>query len=203
MVGNPQVKDMTGKTCGFLTVIRRNGTYPGTKQAAWLCRCKCGKMTTVRGNTLRSGATTSCGCKTHGVIKHGKTGTKVYYTWVQMLQRCNNPKNTGYAKYGGRGITVCERWRTFENFLEDMGEPSPDLSIDRIDNNGNYEPGNCRWATSKQQANNQRPRGPFVELPQGTFTLKQVAAMAGMTAQSIVHRIRQGLTGADLLQPKA
>lgn len=88
----------------------------------------------------------------------GRAGTSTYYIWAAMIQRCTNPKNRDYKNYGARGITVCDRWRDFTNFLADMGEKPDGLSIDRIDNDGNYEPGNCRWATPAQQASNKRPR---------------------------------------------
>lgn len=90
---------------------------------------------------------------------HGYVGTPTYHTWSGMRARCTNPKNKEYARYGGRGITVCEQWDHFVNFLADMGEKPPGTSIDRIDNAGNYEPGNCRWATAHEQRMNQRPRG--------------------------------------------
>jgi hypothetical protein len=88
----------------------------------------------------------------------GRQGTSTYYIWGAMIQRCTNPRNRDYPSYGARGITVCDRWHKFENFLADMGERPDGLSLDRIDNDGNYEPGNCHWATPVQQANNRRPR---------------------------------------------
>ena len=131
----------------------------------WLCICDCGKQTTVRGTVLRRNDTKSCGCSMHETkIKHGHhrrhngrhTPSPTYISWAGMLTRCRNSKQRCYTNYGGRGITVCKRWLTFKNFLADMGERPAGLTLDRINNDGNYEPKNCRWATLKEQRNNQR-----------------------------------------------
>lgn len=168
-----------GKVFGRLTVVIRAGTYrspKGRTTPLWLCSCSCGESTTLQTSAIRSGGTRSCGClsrevhseslrrtaqeqATHGHARGNKT-TAIYKCWRSMIDRCENPNLRAFKWYGARGIKVCERWRnSFTTFLADMGErPAPHLSLDRIDNNGNYEPGNCRWATWKQQMNNKRQR---------------------------------------------
>ena len=150
--------DMAGKQFGKWTVLRRGGTS-ATRKALWLCRCECGKESLVDGDSLRRGGSKSCGCLVDvAKLKHGKSRTTEHVIWGNMIQRCTNPKTINYKDYGGRGIIVCQRWRdSFENFLSDMGKrPSFDYTLDRIDNNGNYEPGNCKWSTQSEQNKNQR-----------------------------------------------
>jgi hypothetical protein len=148
--------DLTGQRFGRLTVVCRVKNHRNGR-ARWLCRCDCGGERSPQGNHLKHGKISSCGCyRAELSFVHGMTNTPTYQTWGNMIARCTNPKNTGYYLYGGRGISICERWFDFNNFFADMGKRPPRKSLDRIDNDGNYEPSNCRWATRKEQRRNQR-----------------------------------------------
>lgn len=162
--------NLIGQRFGALMVVERYAENTRLGKSKWLCRCGCGtEIVAVSGN-LTHGNTKSCGCMkaawcggvktSHGMSRHrgGAPSAPEYNSWCGMIARCENPNAPKYADYGGRGITVCDRRRdSFETFFEDMGpRPTPGHSIDRIDVDGNYEPGNCRWATAKVQANNQR-----------------------------------------------
>jgi hypothetical protein len=120
--------------------------------------------------------------------KHNMSKTKVYHTWVLMMNRCHNKKDSSYFKYGARGISVCEKWKTFENFLEDMGLPLAHESIDRIDNNGNYSPENCRWATRKEQCRNRRSNRIYT-LNGKSKTLKEWSEIYKINYQTLHNRV--------------
>lgn len=184
---------------GRLKVMCRNGSNDKGR-AMWKCQCKCGKIVVILGSSLRTGNTTSCGCLrtdflTTGVAnrRHGLSRTPTYEAWKAMFQRCYNPKHKSYGDYGGRGITVCERWReSFDNFLADMGErPKGKHSIDRFPNqNGNYEPGNCRWATWKEQHRNRR-NNMLVTSNGVTKTAPEWSEETGVTAPTIKWRAKR------------
>lgn len=153
--------DLLNQKFGRLTVIRKAGKTNQNAQL-WECVCECGQHTFTTTARLRKGKTRSCGCLhletlRTATYKHGGGGTRLYYSWYAMVDRCNNPKNKRFHRYGGRGISVCEEWeKDFSVFREWAMKNgySDDLSIDRIDNDGNYEPSNCKWSTAKEQANN-------------------------------------------------
>lgn len=152
------MNDVRGQRFGLLTVVGRSDRH-SEAGILWECRCDCGGSAVTTSTSLRNGHTASCGClrkiaytRTHGRSQEGGA----YRSWKEMRQRCNNPRSDKFKWYAARGIKVCERWDSFVLFLSDMGERPSNKSLDRIDNDGNYEPGNCRWATQKEQVNNTR-----------------------------------------------
>ena len=193
---------LLGKSFGRLLVKAR---LPNTRRGGtvWACVCACGKNHQVIGRDLVNGHTKSCGCwcaetrKTVHVT-HGKSGTRAHGSWSYMIQRCTNSNNGNWHRYGGRGITVCKRWRSFENFLADMGERPLGLSLDRKDNNGHYTPDNCRWATRKQQSENSSH--PKMLTHDGkTKNMKAWAKELGLAPSTLCMRLHKGWSLARAL----
>lgn len=197
--------DLKGRRFGRLLVLRRQGSIGN--RPAWLCSCNCGGRKVIRGQTLVQGLTKSCGCLAVEVSrqhdnkarKHGMSGSPEFRAWRHIIYRCTKPSAKFYSHYGARGITVCDRWRygeggktPFECFFEDVGgKPSPKHSIDRIDNDGNYEPGNCRWATKDVQANNKRNTS-YITIGNATKPLTVWAREYGISSSKFKDRLRSG-----------
>ena len=188
-----KLSDLTGLKFGRLTVIQRSGTKNG--HVAWLCKCDCGKTVVTIGNLLKSGKSKSCGCKkietcgdTHRI--HGKSNTRLYIAWQHMKQRCRNTQNDRYKYYGGRGISICDDWMQFEPFeqwaLSNGYED--ELTIDRIDVNGDYCPENCRWVTWETQQNNKRNNN-IIEAFGEKRTLAEWSKISGVNRTTIQKRI--------------
>lgn len=191
--------DLTGRTFGRLTVLHRVETPPGRKKAGyWQCRCSCGETTVVVSGNLRSGNSRSCGCLDREVTsarstKHGLS-QKIpeYRIWSSMRDRCRNPKNPKYSYYGGRGITVCERWDDFSLFLSDMGRrPSPKHSVERVDNSKGYSPDNCIWATKMVQARN-TSWNRIITFDGQSLCIADWARMTGLSSDVIEWRRKKG-----------
>lgn len=205
----PEKIDLTGKVFGRLTVLREDKKHG--KYIAWLCHCECGSDVAVVGYNLRSGHTKSCGCFHKERAKaanttHGLKKSKTYISWCNMISRCNNRRNDHYSDYGDRGIKVCDRWLKFENFLEDIGKkPTPKCEIDRVDNNGNYEPGNCQWVLSEQNSRNQRTSKWWYIDGIRYLSLTDAAETTGIHYAKIHRRIKRGVPGyhSELKYPTA
>ena len=200
---------MIGQKFSRLTVIGIG--VPGPKNSTrYRCRCECGEERDLPKHKLTTGHTRSCGClqremvkarlKTHGDSSKKSTATE-YTIWSKMIQRCGNENEPSYENYGGRGIRVCERWLSYENFLEDMGRrPSKKHSIDRIDNNGDYAPGNCRWASRGEQSRNTR-RNVLISFQGRAMVAADWSRELGIPQPTIHWRMAQGWTVERVLSP--
>lgn len=196
----PAFKDLTGKRIGRLTVIGPHPIRTSYKMIRWICRCDCGKEKLITTANIGSN-TNSCGClrNTQGGLtrKH-----PLWPIWSGMMQRCTDPNCEAYPNYGGRGIEVCARWKSFPAFLEDM-EPSyrTGLSIDREDNDKGYELSNCRWATAKQQGRNRRI-SIMIDSPWGRINIAEAAERIGMSRTMFKTRVYLGWTTEELFDPR-
>lgn len=190
--------DIAGQRFGRLTAVKHIGSKNG--RAVWLCKCDCGKETIVYGKSLRSGNTKSCGClnidsSTERIVKfntkHGGTNSRIFRIWGNMKTRCYNKNAINFQDYGGRGITVCDEWKedfsAFRDWALNNGY-SPNLTIDRVDNEKGYSPDNCRWATPKEQANNRRGNRPITHNGE-THTISEWADIIGIDDDTLLKRI--------------
>ena len=199
--GERNIVDLTGKLFGSLFVTERFGsTHDG--KATWKCVCECGAEKIVEGYQLRSGKTKSCGC-CRGNTKHGQSNTRLYRIWKDMKTRCLNPNHDGYERYGGRGITICAEWLSFEKFYEWAIENgyNDNLTIDRINNELGYEPTNCRWETMETQANNRRSN-INIEIGGILHTVAEWSKKTGMRYDDIYRQFKAGKNLDYLLDMK-
>lgn len=202
-----KIKDISNYKFGRLVAI--DIAFMGEKdgRAYWNCLCDCGKKVIVSGKHLRLGNIKSCGClnRDNTILRNkasakqnGLSRTKEYNTWHSMMNRCFDNKIKTYKHYGGRGITVCDRWKTFKNFYEDMGISPPKYTLERIDNNGNYEPSNCKWADRTTQSNNRRTSRK-ITLNGKTLTVSQWSEILNINRYTIYQRLDTGKDGETAL----
>ena len=199
------LKDLKGQKFNRWTVICKSSKTNSFYNVLWVCRCECGIVRDVLSGNLVRGLSKSCGClNRENHSKHNLSKTAEYKTWLGIKSRCLNPKNEAYNNYGGRGIKICDRWlNSFENFYADMGlKPSEEYSIDRIDNNGHYEPGNCKWNTFEEQQNNKRTNVYHVYNNQ-KITTKQASKIAKVSPTCIVKRLARGLNIKEAIETKS
>lgn len=185
--------DRTGQRYSRLTVLSRapNKSAKDTN-ARWVCRCDCGATCVAYGQDLARGKFKSCGClNAERIVRHGMSRSSVYSTWKTMIQRCENPNAKGYKSYGGRGITVCDEWHSFDAFVRDMGVRPKGYTLDRIDNDKGYSKENCRWATTAQQNNNNR-RNRRITVDGETRTIAEWAQFYGLKWYQIASRVKSG-----------
>lgn len=201
----PDRRNMVGQTFGRLTVDAELSERDGCGAIMYACSCDCGATASVAGISLRSGHTKSCGCLYSETRKsicrtHGKSRTNnlTYNSWLRMRRRCSGAAFKDQAHYSGRGISVCERWNSFSNFLADMGARPPGTTLDRIDNDGNYEPGNCRWASNAEQSRN-TSRNVWIEHNGKRLCLKDWADEIGVSPATLHSRYRRGWSHEEII----
>lgn len=193
------VRAAPGDRFGKLVIERLQGSTGNGHRLA-VCRCDCGSEIEARVGELKRGARSSCGCARHAKLiarntKHGGFHTRLYSIWSKMLARCGNPRHVNFHNYGGRGITVCDRWKSFEFFREDMGEPPPGKTLDRVDNDGGYCPANCRWATLAEQGKNRR-KSRVVVVDGKKLSVVEWAALTGVSRATAYRRRKFALEDA-------
>ena len=201
MKRSPKFVDMTGLRFGKLLVVSPiPRTSPG--RISWLCKCDCGNEKVIDGGSLRKGLTKSCGCfRVECKTTHGMNESRIYKIWENMVQRCTNEKTPGYSRYGGRGIKVCESWKSFSNFMRDMGEPGDSLQIDRIDNDKGYFPGNCRWVTCKVNCRNKSDNRTVTAFGE-TLCISEWSERSGIAIKTIEDRVNRGWSPEDCVTAK-
>lgn len=193
--------DLTGFVWNSFKVLHKTDKRLGS-QVGWLCRCVCGNEVIKGATDIRTKRHKSCGCKTKEILRQHRTlhghskggnsrGTPTYITWHSMIQRCEYKGHKSYADYGGRGVSVCDRWHDFSHFLADMGMRPAGTTLGRIDNEGSYEPGNCRWETASQQARNRRSN-TLIACNNSTRTLQEWSEITNIPRDTLSHRLRSG-----------
>lgn len=204
--------DYVGRRFGRLVVLECAGAHRGKMGAVsylnWKCLCDCGKEAVVSGTGLREGRTQSCGClrlerlRASSVVTHGRSCSKIHRAWIAMLNRCRNPNATQFRDYGGRGIKVCKQWEhSFVRFAEDMGEPPTSRhTLDRIDNDGNYTPRNCRWSTYSEQNRHTR-RSAILEMNGESHSLVEWQEITGIRACQLGIKYREKITKGRRFHP--
>lgn len=198
--------DLTGKNVGRLTVLEF--AYIQGKKRIWRCRCECGNDAFIETAVANSNRQMSCGCYGKEVASkicierntsHGKSKTRIYTIWFDMLRRCTDERRSEYKRYGAKGIKICDRWLKFENFLEDMGDsPGEEYSIDRIDYKGNYEPENCRWATDFEQANN-KSNNHILIIGNEKLTISEASKKFGINYSTLRSRLARGCNDIEAI----
>jgi hypothetical protein len=201
---------MSAAKFGRLTVLGEAPHRSADGRVMWQLRCDCGTEFERTAKVVKNGNTKSCGClaremtaaRNRANATHGMSNTSTHNVWTNMKERCLNPNHKSFNRYGGRGITICQRWLdSFQNFLDDMGTMPIGMSLDRKDVNGNYEPGNCRWATSEEQANN-KANNRVLEFKGKKQTIAQWAREVGMSREALRHRLNAGWSSEDALTMK-
>ena len=196
--------DLTGQRFGRLTVESRAANYEKNGDTKWNCVCECGAKKVAHGQNLRKGRTLSCGClhkelASQRSCTHGMSRSKIFLLWRAMINRCENSNTKAYKNYGGRGVSVCKRWHSFQNFLDDMGEKPEGLTLERRSNSGNYSPDNCYWATRTRQARNRR-KNFLVERNGESKPLAAWAEELNIPYKRLWRRLRQqGLSLAEAI----